>query len=132
MKKIIMIFVLMLTLVNITLAENAMPPIEIPAGGISDFFISLAAMIPLIVFITGWLTKILNPSGAIKQIISWLVSVVLAIIAWALNLGIFEPLSWYIAIVYGLAAGLGANGIFDIKLIQKILDIIFKPKKAVK
>lgn len=129
MKRIITLIVFMLALVGATVAQD-LPPIEIPQGGISDFFLSLAAMIPLIVFCTAWLTKLLNPSGAIKQLISWIVSIVLSLIAWFLNLGIFEPLSWYIAIVYGLAAAIGANGIFDIKLIQKFLHLIFKyPKK---
>jgi hypothetical protein len=97
-----------------------------------QYFISLAALVPLIVlatdFIIRWL-KIVTPTT--KQIISWVISVLLCLFAAWIDIGIFAGISFPKTVIYGFAAGLVANGVFDVNLVQTFLDFVFKflPKK---
>jgi len=46
------------------------------------------------------------------------------------NLGFMAELDWLHTIVYGIAAGFVSNGIFDISLVQLLLQAIgIEPKK---
>lgn len=99
---------------------------------IQDYFVSLAAMVPLVTLLAAWINKLTNPTaGWVKQAISWVVAIVAGLFAWYAKLGIFADLSIYEAILYGLASGLAANGFFDIKVIQTLLQAFrLQPKKT--
>jgi hypothetical protein len=77
-----------------------------------------------VVFLTSVINKFIKLKGFAKQYLSWFVALAIGISAFLLKLGIFEPIHWYQALIYSIAAGLGANGIFDWNLIQTILQAI--------
>jgi hypothetical protein len=104
------------------------------SSGFSAFFVSLAALVPLVVFCAAWLNAKFKAVGFWKQLVAWGVSMALTFIGWALHIGFMDGLLWYHAVIYGFALGLAANGFFDIKLIQALLDsfTFLKPKEPVK
>lgn len=69
--------------------------------------------------------KKLLPSirGIAVQITSWVVAIVLSLLLWWLNAGMFAGLSWYIALLYGLGGALIANGLADVGIIQWIIEL---------
>ncbi len=94
---------------------------------LSQYFVSLAALVPLVVLITDFINKWINvEKGWIKQVVSWVISIVLCLAAMFLNWGMFAELKIGVTISYGVATGLVANGIFDIKIVQTILDFLLK------
>lgn len=99
---------------------------------ITDYFLSLAALVPLVVLISDFIIRGLNIQKAfVKQIISWVIAVVACLVGMWFDLGMFVDLSIWKTLAYGLATGLIANGIFDITIVQTILNFLFKflPKK---
>lgn len=97
--------------------------------GFSNYFISLAALVPLVVLISAFINKKLNLSGFLKQLVAWVISILLCFVGWYFNLGMFAGLVWWVVLVYGFAVGLAANGFFDIGLIQAILKGLKLEKK---
>ena len=104
--------------------------VDPPGFDVSGYFVSLAALVPLVVIISAWLNKVLGSEGWVKQAVSWLISIILVFIGWKLKLGMLADITeWYYIILYGLATGLAANGIFDVKLIQTLLKYLKFLKK---
>lgn len=108
-------------------------PVVIP-DFIVNYFGSLAALVPLVVLITGWINKATDHflTKWMKIGLSWVISFILVFIAWKVKIGMFaEVSSWYIILLYGICTGLVANGFFSIGLIQTILGYfkLAKPKK---
>ena len=97
--------------------------------GFSNYFISLAALVPLVVLIAAFINKKLNLSGFLKQLVAWVISILLCFVGWYFNLGMFAGLVWWVVLIYGFAVGLAANGFFDIALIQAILKGLKLEKK---
>jgi len=84
------------------------------------FLAFVSAVTTVTSLISGWIKK----SGWFKQKLSWFVAIAIALLAWILNLGIFEPLIWWEAILTGFCGGLVANGVFDIPAIKELLKKI--------
>lgn len=135
MKKLIMFFVLLMA---IPLAIFAQDPTTPPTGwgdilmNPSIWFASLAGIALLTAFLTalfnGWL-KITKPF--VKQLIAWAVAIILTVLSDLFNFGYAKDFTIVFAIVNGFAAGLAANGVFDIPILKAILDKIegwFPPK----
>lgn len=97
--------------------------------GFSNYFISLAALVPLVVLIAAFINTKLNLSGFFKQFVAWLISILLCFVGWYFNLGMFAGIAWWVVLIYGFAVGLAANGFFDISLIQAILKGLKLEKK---
>ena len=97
--------------------------------GFSNYFISLAALVPLVVLVAAFINKKLNLSGFLKQLVAWVISILLCFVGWYFNLGMFAGLVWWVVLIYGFAVGLAANGFFDIGLIQAILKGLKLEKK---
>jgi hypothetical protein len=95
------------------------------------YFVSLAAIVALVVLVASWINGKLKTVWTMKQIVAWLVSMTLCFAGWFLGAGFLEGISVYMVLVYGLAAGLAANGIFDIILIQSFLKLIGLEKPLV-
>lgn len=92
---------------------------------LADYFLTLAALVPLVTLLAAWVNKkIRRATGVLKQTIAWIIAVIVALAGWYFKLGVFEGLIWWHALLYGLALGLTANGFFDIKLIQSVLGIV--------
>jgi hypothetical protein len=93
----------------------------IVAGGLSSYFVSFAALVPLVVLVSSFVNSKLKIAGFWKQLASWAVSIIICYLGWWFKLGMFENLTVWIVGLYGLGIGLAANGVFDIAFIQSIL-----------
>lgn len=99
---------------------------------ISSYFQSLGLTAGLTLIITGYLNThaLKTANSTIKQIVSWVVAIALAFVGMWKGIGMFSSLSIGWTIVSGLAVGLVANGIFDVALVQSILEFIKAKKPA--
>lgn len=103
----------------------------IPGIDLSTYFVSLAAVATATLGLTEFIKSLVNiTSSWVKQVVAWVVGVGLAFLGYYLQLGIFVGLDVMWVIIYGLAAGLVANGIFDIVIVQALIDL-FKKKPSV-
>ena len=126
MKKLLVLFgFLFLALATFAATEDAG---VLPKFNIATFFTTLAVFAGTVPVVTQFILRYINTKY--DQVISWVVAIALAFIGWIFKLGIFEGLAWYWIIIYGAAAGLISNGIFDIPVINAILNLI--PKKKLK
>ena len=92
---------------------------------LSQYFVSLATIVPLAVLITEFLKlKLKIEKNWLKQVTAWVISVVLCLFGMWLNLGILADVTVIQAVVYGVATGLVANGIFDLNMVQTLLAFL--------
>lgn len=102
-------------------------PVFASDGGqidIPQYFVSLSVFAPLVVIITEFIKANIKIEN--NQLLSWIVSVLLSAVGWFLQLGMFAGVAWYWIFIYGLSSGLVANGIFDISIVQAILNLFKK------
>jgi biotin transporter BioY len=92
---------------------------------IGNYFVSLLALVPLVVLISEFLKKTFKVEKSwLKQVLSWVVAVVLCLVGDWLNLGMFKDFSLITTLAYGVATGLVANGVFDISIVQTLLNLL--------
>lgn len=95
---------------------------------IVEFFESLGLIAGLVTIITGYLNTHISflkeASGTAKQLVSWVVSLGVVFIGQAKGVGLLAGTDTLWTIITGIAVGLIANGIFDVKLVQSILSFI--------
>lgn len=103
---------------------------EVAAGAASEtgfdpqaWFVSLAAMVGAVMTITQWIKGLLLTAGIGTKLLSWMVSIVLAFLGWYFELGILAGLQWFWVAIYALSAGLVANSIVDLNIVQAILKL---------
>ena len=94
-------------------------PVDLGATVFGTFGLLAVAVLPL----TGWLVTALKLNDR-TQLLSWLVAVALAYAGYGLKLGLFADAGPITTALYGLAAGLVANGLADTSLVQGILQAI--------
>lgn len=127
MKRIIALFTLMLLALVPVVAQTA--DLSAATGIDPNYFTSFAGLAAAIIPVTSIINRIFDVGNDYKQLISWLVAVLLGIIPYYLELGIFAGVDWYVALLYSLGAGLVSNGLFDIELVKDILKKIgLEPK----
>lgn len=135
--RILLLAVLTLGISLAVMSQTPAPPdpapiVEMIKALISQYFVSVLVVVPAVVFVAGLVNNVIKASGFGKQLIAWIVSVAFALIGFWLDLGIFAPLlNIGQAILLGVLIGFGANGIFDIPLIQQIIAALF-PKAYTK
>lgn len=61
--------------------------------------------------------------------ISWGVGIVLGLFAWMFDLGMFNGLEWWQTLLWGLGAGLSANGLWDSGLIEWLFSLFTSKKE---
>lgn len=77
--------------------------------------------------ITSFINEKLKPNKVWKQVIAWLVSIVLVTGSYFLNVMIFNEPAWVTVPLTGLLVGLSANGIYDIPAVRALLNSWFSP-----
>ena len=93
---------------------------------------TLSTIAAAAVFLGGGIITIFKITIKIwKQIIVWIVSIVLTVLGNLFNIGFASDFPWLTTIIYGLASGLVANGIFDIGTVQGILAFLKLKEKKV-
>ncbi len=100
------------------------------------YFGSLLGLSVATAFLAALLTGILKVEKKfLKQLVAWGVAIILIVVSDLLNYGFAADFPILKAVLYGIGAGLAANGIFDIPIIKAILDSVdgwFRPKENVR
>jgi len=117
----ILILILFLAIAP-ALSQDTGPPGEDP--DFFSMFLSIPYLAGGIVLVTQIVRKAVNINGQWAQYLSWLIAVLLSAVGYVLQIGIFIGVTWYVGLVYALAAGLIANGLFDWDFIRVILKLI--------
>lgn len=90
-------------------------------------FMTLVSIIPLIVESA---KKMLGLNSATNNkvviAISWLVGIIVCLLAWFLEVGVFTEMPFYKALIWGFAASLASNGVADTKIIKGLFSIFTK------
>ena len=140
MKKILILGVLFMCVLMAPLAAQEVEPPDNVLDVIThlDMYLgSLAGLAAVAAFFSAMVNGFLKVTkGLVKQLVAWGVSIVIIVAADIANFGFVADFPIIKAVVYGLGAGLIANGIFDIPFIKTILDKVEgwfpKPKPEVK
>lgn len=94
-------------------------------------FVSLAAVVAVIPVVVEVCKRLFRGMPAIGiRILSWGIGMAITMFGWWQGLGFLADISWYTALLYGLGAGLAANGIADTGLIEWIIGLFTVKKKA--
>ena len=101
-------------------------------NGVLGYIATFGGAVLLVNLATGWLKNLLKWQGNAAKYLSWGVAVVVSILGWVLNLGIFEPLEWWSTLLYAIGIGLAANGAFKTEFIQTILIALMAQLKKPK
>ena len=123
MKKLMMFFALMFVLILPTFGQAIEPPtdwLQVFAN-INLWLASLAGVAAVTVFLAAFVNTLLKTSGFVKQIVAWIIAILLLVVGNLVNMGFMAELNWLHTIVYGVAAGFISNGIFDLETVRAIL-----------
>lgn len=89
-----------------------------------SYFVSLGALVALVLALTQLLKKIIGSEKEWTKFISWVIAMLVSVVGWKMNLGIFEGIQIYFALLYGLIAGFVANEVFDLVFGEGIMNLI--------
>jgi len=85
---------------------------------------SLAGVAAVTVFLAAAVNTLFKTVGFWKQVVAWAISIILLVVGNLVNLGFMAELTWLNTIIYGVAAGFVANGIFDLPFILSVLKAL--------
>ena len=125
MKKFLMLMFLALLSLPI-LAQVVEPPanwLDLFAN-INVWLGSLTGVAAVTVFIAAAANTLLKTTGIWKQIVAMVVSIILLGVGNLVNMGFMAELNLLHTIIYGLAGGLLANGIFDLGFLNVLLRLL--------
>ena len=124
MKKAVLFISFMVLCIGAIFAQEVEPPgdyLEV-LDNFPVWFGTLAGIAALGVFLAGVVNGLFKITGKVgKQIVAWIICVALAFIGNLINLGFLSEATWVITLIYGLGAGLVANGIFDVALVKAFI-----------
>lgn len=130
MKKSIFMFMALLTLAIPALAAE-----DIGIAPASEVVIDVGSFTGIVALVSMIATQILKVIPAIKENklakigISVVVGIIVCMVCWVLQVSpILISMKWWVALLYGLVAGLSACGFYDI--IKAIYNTIIKPDKS--
>lgn len=90
-----------------------------------NFWATVAVIVAMTTTLTEAINNILNPNRIWKQVIAWIVSVVLTVIGYFLGyVTVVEP-TWLTLTITGVIVGLAANGFYDIPAIRSLMEKLF-------
>lgn len=95
-----------------------------------DYLLTFTGFIALLPILVQWVKNALKAEGTMALLISWIMGVAVAEIAFVLNLGIFEPLNWWQTGIVGFGATLAANGVYSTGLITWLFGLFKIPTKS--
>ena len=98
---------------------------------LTPYFGSLAAVVGVVMLVSGWLkTHLIKVDGWKAQVMTWVVAGILAFVGQWQDLGLFADLSPLMTVLNGVAIGLVANGVYSLEVVQQVLELV--KAKAVK
>jgi len=120
MKKPYYLLLLLATVPVVALAQAGTVAVDDPLYAI---YYSLTAVAAVVLPLTGWLKSHVVKSAP-TQLLSWVVALAVAFSGYALQVGIFAGVGPVWTALYGLAAGLIANGVADVTIVQSVLGAL--------
>lgn len=90
----------------------------------NSIFNSIVLLSGLVVVVSESLSKFTKLQGNWSRLQSWVVSVVLGVVATWIKIGIFSEMDWKGGLAIGIVSGLVANGVFDISFVKRLLEFI--------
>lgn len=128
MKKLFFVLCMLAMFIPVAVFAEGVPGTENPIS--LAMFVDLTALAAGIVALTALIKNLLNTSGLITDIISWVLGPILGLIGWYFKLGMFADLLWYMALIYGLLAAFYANKGWDFfSFVRGKKDIDYKTVK---
>jgi hypothetical protein len=92
-----------------------------------QWFVSFGAVALLTAFLTAFLNGLFKvEKNFAKQLMAWLVAIVLVVGSDLLNFGYAKDYPTLFAVINGFAVGLASNGVFDVPALKSILGTIEK------
>ena len=122
MKTLLLLCVLLFAFAVPTFAQGP-PPDTVTVLNFAIDLGTIAGVASAVLLITGWVKTAFKLEGKFARWVSWIVAISLSLIGWLFNIGLFEPVTWFVAIIYGFGIGLVANGIFTSETVQYILSL---------
>lgn len=126
MKKLLFLLAALLVLALPVVAQEIENSIVIPPG-IVEYFTTLSALAGAVLVVTQFALKFIHTK--FDQYFSWLMAVILSVVGWLFQIGVFVELPWWSIPIYATAAGLAANGLYDINVINWVLNVVFAKAK---
>lgn len=125
MKKLLIFFFLLVLSIPL-IAQNVDPPTDWADAfaNINVWLGSLAGVSALTVFLASAVNRLFSFSGFIKQLVAWVIAVIILFLGNLVNLGFMAELNWWHTLIYGLAAGFIANGLFDVEFMKTLLKVL--------
>jgi hypothetical protein len=140
MKKVLYVGAIMIALLTVPLlaiAQDVNPP-ENAIDLITQLDVymgSLAGIAAMSAFLGSLLLGLFKPpKGFVRMIIVWIISIAIMVLSNVFNFGFAAEFTWLACILYGLGAGLAANGLSTVAVVHTILEFIeaiFKKKEPV-
>lgn len=124
MKKMFLLTLVLMLIPILTFSQIQDPSDPDPGGGIGDYFLTFGALVTLIPLVVDVLNQAFKMSGLVLQVVSWVMGLVLGLIAYFLGLGMFSELSLLNTLLISVGASLAANGLADTGIIRSILNLI--------
>lgn len=100
---------------------------------VKDYLIDVVSFISGVLLISGWFFRLtgLDVSKTIVvfktaiitvgQLTTWVISEILAVVGFLLQLGFFSGSTIYSSLITGFVLSLAANGVFSVELVKEIL-----------
>ena len=128
MNKILLTLAFMFSCVACIFAQGELPEETVDYAA---NFATFAGVVGVTAVVTEFIKKLfkVEPSEWVQRIISWVIGIGLGMFAWGFNLGMFEGLDWWQALLWGFGAGLASNGVFDSGLIEWLFGLFTKKKE---
>lgn len=93
-------------------------------------FQSVASISAMVIFLSSVFNNLLNLKSWKKQAVSWAISLIVTVIGWKFQAGLFAGASFVNSLLYGAGIALVSNGIFDIALVKQFLAAVkLEPQK---
>lgn len=127
MNKILLALAFLFSCITCIFAQGELPEETIDYAA---NFATFAGVVGVTAVVTEFIKKLfkVEPSEWVQRIISWVIGIGLGMFAWGFNLGMFEGLDWWQALLWGFGAGLASNGFWDTGLIEWLFGLFTKKK----
>jgi len=86
-----------------------------------DMTVNFTVVVAVVYALTNLSKKYL--SREVFQVVSWLIGIVFAVLAWLVGYGIFAE-NIYLALITGFGASLVANGVYDSKWVETVINFV--------
>ena len=97
---------------------------ENPSVNLTEVFTTIAAFAGVVLIFTSYAKRLMQSNGTWTIVISALISFLLGLIGYLLQIGIFAGVTWLYIFVYGIVATLLANGLSTWPFIADILVLL--------